>query len=133
MADPADLDARPVVFSASFRRFSTARLLRFSSMSMKSMTIRPGEIAQAQLAGDLVGGLEIGLERGVLDIVLAGRAPGIHVDRDQRLGRVDDEIAAGLQRDLRARTSRRAAPRRRRLAKSGVAPCRASPPWHGSA
>ena len=41
---------------------------------MKSMTIRPGKVAQAELAGDLLGRLEVGLERGVLDVVLAGRA-----------------------------------------------------------
>ena len=43
-------------------------------MSMKSMTIRPGEVAQAQLARDLVGGLEVGLDRGLVDVPLAGRA-----------------------------------------------------------
>jgi hypothetical protein len=41
MRDAADLDAGAVVPQASLSLRSTARLLRFSSMSMKSMTIRP--------------------------------------------------------------------------------------------
>ena len=57
-------------------------------------------LAQAHLAGDLLGRLEVGLEGGVLDVVLAGGAAGIHVDRDQGLGRVDDEVAAGAQGDV---------------------------------
>ncbi len=55
-----------------------------------------GEVAQAELAGDFFGGFEVGLERGVLDVVLARRAAGVDVDRDQRLGLVDDDVAAGL-------------------------------------
>ena len=60
-----------------------------------------GHVAQAQLARDLVRRLDIGGEGGLLDIVLAGRAARVDVDRDQGLGRVDDEIAAGLQLDDR--------------------------------
>ncbi len=58
---------------------------------------QPGEIAQAQLPRDFLGGFEIGLERGLFDVALARRAAGIHVDRDQRLGRVDDDVAAGAE------------------------------------
>ncbi len=57
-----------------------------------------GEIAQAQLARDFVRRLQIGAQRRVFDIVLARGTAGVHVDRDQRLGLVDDQIAAGLQR-----------------------------------
>ena len=53
------------------------------------------------MAGDFVGGLEIGLERCVLDIVLLGGAPRVDVDRNQRFGRVDHEVTARGQRDLR--------------------------------
>jgi hypothetical protein len=34
-----------------------------------------GQIPQAQLAGDLLRGFEVGAQRRVLDVVLAGRAP----------------------------------------------------------
>ena len=60
-----------------------------------------GQIAQAQLAADFVGGFQIGLARGFLDRMFAGGAAGIDVDRDQRLGLVDDDIAARFQRDGR--------------------------------
>ena len=56
-----------------------------------------GEIAQAELATDFVSGLQIGLQRGLFDVALTGGAAGVHVDRDQRLGRVDHDVAAGLQ------------------------------------
>ena len=70
------------------------------------MTIRPGEVAQAHLARGLLGGLEVGLERGVLDRGLAGGAARVHVDGDQRLGNVDDDVAAGLE--LHGRVEHRA-------------------------
>ncbi len=60
-----------------------------------------GHVAQAQLARDLVRGLEVGRGRGLLDAVLAGRAAGVDVDRDERLGRVDHQIAARFQLDDR--------------------------------
>jgi len=50
-----------------------------------------------QLPRDFLGRLEIGLERGVLDVVFARRAAGVDIDRDQRLGLVDDDVAAGAQ------------------------------------
>ena len=87
--------------SDSFRRRSTSRLLRRSSMSMKSMTISPARSRKLKLPRDLLGRLEIGLERGVLDIVLARRLAGVDVDGDERLGLIDDDIAAGPQHDLR--------------------------------
>ena len=58
---------------------------------------QPGEVAQPELPRDFLGGLAVGLERGVLDVVLAGGAAGVHVDRDQRLGLVDHDVAAGLE------------------------------------
>ena len=109
MRDAADLDARAVVLQRVLQRRSTARLLRFSSMSMKSMTMRPARSRRRSWRAIFVGRFEIGPERRVLDIVLAGRAARVDVDRDQRLGLVDDDVAAGLQRHLSARTSRRAA------------------------
>ena len=87
-------------FSASFIRRSTARLLRAFLHVDEVDDDQAGQIAQAELTGDLVRRLEIGAHRRVFDIVLAGRAARIDVDRDQRLGLVDDDVAARLQRDL---------------------------------
>ena len=56
------------------------------------------EIAQAQLARDHVRRLEIGLEDGVVEAAPADEAAGVHVDGGERLGLVDDQVAARLQR-----------------------------------
>ena len=60
-----------------------------------------GQVAQAHLAGGFLGGLEVGLERRLLDRALAGGAAGVDVDGDQRLGHADDDVAAGLELDGR--------------------------------
>ncbi|MBV6425185.1 MAG: hypothetical protein NAOJABEB_02999 [Steroidobacteraceae bacterium] len=60
----------------------------------------PAEVADAQLAGDLVGRLEVGVECGGLDVAAARRACGVDVDRDERLRVVDDEAAAGRELHL---------------------------------
>ena len=60
-----------------------------------------GEVAQLQLAGDLVGSLEVRVVRGLLDGELTRRLAGVHVDGDERFRLVDDEIAARFQRHLR--------------------------------
>ncbi len=87
-------------FRHSFSFFSTVRLFRFSSMSMKSMTMRPARSRRRSWRAISSAASRLVSIGGVLDIVLAGRAPGVHVDGDQRLGLVDDEIAAGLQRHV---------------------------------
>ncbi|MCG3170314.1 MAG: hypothetical protein CALGDGBN_01853 [Pseudomonadales bacterium] len=51
-------------------------------------------VAQAQLACHLVGSLQVGLQRGFLDVLALGRARGVDVDRHQRLGGVDHDRAA---------------------------------------
>ena len=61
------------------------------------------EVAQPDLAHDLLHGFDVGLDDGVFQAVgLADVLAGVDVDGDQRLGLVDDDVAAGLQPDLRA-------------------------------
>jgi hypothetical protein len=55
------------------------------------------EVAQAQLARDLVRRLEVGVAGSRLDVAAAGGARRVDVDGDQRLGVVDDDAAAGGQ------------------------------------
>src|SRR6185369_16342686 len=52
----------------------------------------PADVAEAELVGNLVDGLEIRLERGLLEIAaaLAHVTAGVHVDRRQRFSLVDD-------------------------------------------
>ncbi len=57
-------------------------------------------VPQAQLAGDLVGGLQVGVEGGLLDIGALGGARRVDVDRGQRLALVDHQRAAGGQAHL---------------------------------
>src|SRR5215217_1720984 len=60
----------------------------------------PADVAQPQLADDLVGGLEVGLGDRVLEpraLALAGERAGVDVDDRERLGVVDDQVAPGGQ------------------------------------
>ena len=100
MRDAADLDAGAIVLQrvldAALDRAVVALLLHVDEVDDDEA----GEVAQAELPGDFVRRLEVGAERRVLDIVLAGRAARVDVDGDQRLGLVDDDVAARLQRHL---------------------------------
>ena len=60
---------------------------------------QPPHVAQPQLAGNLVGGFEIRVERGLLDIPPLGRPRRVHVDAHQRLGMVDHDAPARGQAD----------------------------------
>ena len=54
----------------------------------------PCHVAKAELAGDFLGRLDVGLEGGFLDIIFARRAAGVHIDGNKCLGGVDHDIAA---------------------------------------
>ena len=56
-----------------------------------------GHIAQTQLPGDFARGFHVGGQRRLLDPMFLGGSARVDIDRDQRLGRVDHDIAAGLQ------------------------------------
>ena len=133
MADAADLDARPVVLQRllqpPFDPAIVALLLHVDEVDDD----QAGEVAQAQLPGDFIGGLEIGLEGGVLDIVFARRLAGVDVDRNQRFGLVDHHVAARRQRDGRRKQRIELQFRPDGAKRAGGCPCRASRSWHGSA
>src|SRR5579885_55624 len=96
-ADPADLDASAVgserLFEPAFDRDLIAVLLHIDEIDDD----QPGEIAQPQLAGNFISRFEIGAQRRLFDVALARRPPRIDVDRYQRLGLVDDDVAARAQ------------------------------------
>ena len=56
------------------------------------------EVAQAQLPRRRLRGLQVGAVNGLLEVALAEERAGVDVDRGHRLGLVDDQVAAGLQR-----------------------------------
>ncbi len=101
MADPAHLDAGPVVLQrilqAPLHRAVVAVLLHVDEVDDH----KAGKIAQPQLPGDFVAGFEVGLERRVFDIVFARRLARVDVDRNQRFRLVHHHVAAGRQRNGR--------------------------------
>ena len=52
------------------------------------------QIAQAQLARNLIGGLKVGFRRSLFDRAFFGRATRVDVNRHQRLCDADHDIAA---------------------------------------
>ena len=98
----ADLDAGAVVLQRLLQPPLHRRVVLAHFHVDEVDDDQPGEVAQAQLPRHLLGGLEVGPQRGVLDAALARRAAGVHVDGDQRLGLVDHDIAAGAQLHRRA-------------------------------
>ena len=97
MRDAADLDAGAVVaqrvLEAALDRAVVALLVHVDEVDHD----QTGEVAQPELARDFLRRFDVGLERGVLDVMLSGRASGVDVDRDQGLGLVDHDVAAGAQ------------------------------------
>ena len=97
MRDAADLDAGAVVLEAFLQppldRAVVALLVHVDEVDDD----QSGKVAQPELARDFVGRFQIGLERGVLDMMLARGAAGIDVDGDQRLGLVEHDVAARAQ------------------------------------
>ena len=57
------------------------------------------DVAKAQLVGDLLDRLEVGLEHRFFEVALTDEAAGVHVDRGQRFALVDDQRGPGLEKD----------------------------------
>ncbi len=62
----------------------------------------PTHVPQPELAGHLLGGVEVGPEDRLLGVPLPlpRELPGVHVDGDERLGGLDDDVPAGGEPDL---------------------------------
>ena len=75
---------------------------------MRSRIDQPADVAEAQLVGDLLDRFEVGLEHRLLEILaaLADEAAGVDVDGGERLGLIDDQVAAARQRHLAAERAR---------------------------
>ena len=97
MADVPDLDAGAVVLQRVLDAPFDHRVVALGLHVDEVDDDQAGEVAQTQLAGRFVGGLQIGAQRCFLNIPLARRTSRVHVDRDQSLGLVDDQIPAGAQ------------------------------------
>src|SRR5439155_10767413 len=55
------------------------------------------KVAEPDLADDLAHRLEVDLEHGLVEVPLTDVLARVHVDRDERLGVVDHDVAAGLE------------------------------------
>ena len=97
MRDSTDLDASAVVLErilqSTLHRAIVAALVHVNEVNDNEA----GQISQAQLPGDFLGRLAIGLERGILDVMFASGASGVDVDRHQRFRLVDHDVAAGTK------------------------------------
>ena len=58
------------------------------------------QVAQPQLARDRLRRFQVGAEDGFLEVALAEERTRVHVDRGHRLGLVDHQVTARLQRHL---------------------------------
>ena len=95
--DPTHLNPGPVGFQPVLEAlFDRSVILAFVHVDVIDDN-QPGQIAQAQLAGNLVGGFKVGFQSGLFDRPFFGRPARVHVDGHQRLGHADDDIAAGRQ------------------------------------
>ena len=97
MRNPANLNPRAILSQAiaqfAFDRTIVPLLVHVDEIDHD----QAGEVPQAKLPCDFLGSLEIGLKRGIFDVMFARRAAGVNIDRDQRLGLVDDDIPARSQ------------------------------------
>ena len=60
----------------------------------------PAHVAEAQLPRDFLGGFEVHFENRRLLIAAALVASGVHVNRHERLGFINDDVAAAFQMHL---------------------------------
>ena len=95
--NPGQLNARPVEAQGLLERLFHLRLVLAVPHIDEVDGDEPSQVAQAELAGDFLGGLHVGLEGRFLDIALVRAAAGIDVDRDHGLGGVEHDITAGLE------------------------------------
>ena len=98
LADLADLDAGAILLDRIAQALFDIAIVAAVFHVDEVDDDQAGEVAQPELAADFVGGFQIGLARGLLDGMFARGAARVHVDRDQRLGLVDDDVAARFQR-----------------------------------
>ncbi len=58
------------------------------------------DIPEAKLAGNLVGGLHVGLEEGLVHVLAPLVSTGIHINGDHGLGLVNNEVSSAWEPDL---------------------------------
>ena len=97
---PADLDARAIHLHRIAQPILDVALVLRRLHVDEIDDDQSADVADAQLARDLVRGFEVRIERRGLDVAAARGARRVDVDGDQRLGVVDHDAAAGGQLHL---------------------------------
>src|SRR4051794_11232317 len=92
-AHPEDLGAGPIPPDGVAQRLLDPAAVPLLAHVDEVVDDHAAEVAEAELAGDLLGGAEVHLVGGPLGIVLDPEVPRVDVDGDQRLGLVDDDRA----------------------------------------
>ncbi len=97
----AHLNARTIglqpIFKALFNSRIIAPLFHVDVIDYDQTS----QITQAQLAGNLIRGLQIGLQRGIFDRVFLGRTTRVHINRHQSFGYANHDITTGFQLNRR--------------------------------
>ena len=95
--DLAQLHARPVVAQRVLHPHFDLALVAGALHVDEVDDDQSAEVAQPELPGDFVGGLQVRVERGRLDVARLGRARRVDVDRDQGFRMVDHDGPARRQ------------------------------------
>jgi hypothetical protein len=91
------LGAGPVAARCVRSSWSTRSRFAFVSMSMKSQTMMPPTSRRRSCRAISRAASTLVFSDRLLGVLLAGVAPGVHVDRHERLGGLDDQVAAARQ------------------------------------
>ncbi len=92
--NPAHLNARAVGLELFFHPLFNGCVVATFIHVDEVDDDQTGQIAQTQLAGDLIGGLKVGLGRRLFDRTFFRGPARVHVDGHQRLGHADHDVAA---------------------------------------
>ena len=95
-----DLDACPVRARGLAQLVFHVALVRAAAHVNEIDDDQPTEIAQTQLAGYFIRGLQVGGQRGLLDVAALSGARRIDVDGNQGFSLVDHQGAARRQPDV---------------------------------
>ena len=96
-ANTTHLNARPIAFQRFFH-FALDRPIVTIFIHVDEIdNQQASQITQPRLAGHFHSRLEVGVQGGFLNRLLAGRFARVHINRDQRFGWIDNQIAARWQ------------------------------------
>ncbi len=100
LRDFQDLGAGAIALDGVAHRFLDGAAMLVVAHVDEVVDDDAAEVAEPELAGDFLGGLQVHLERRFLGVVVGAEVAAVDVDGHQRFGLLDDDRAAVGQRDL---------------------------------